>query len=561
MKRAMHLVFSWRLPSWWLLCASLLLAPAAQAQTDADDPPGRVGRLADIDGSVGWFDAEEGRWADAPRNRPLTAGDRLSTGRDSRATLQIGSTTIKLDEATEVQLRRVDDEQVQVMLQRGRIAVRVRSREVALETRIGTDEAWLQPQRAGFYRLDRDDDTTEASTWRGELKVMGGGEWLIEAGRRLQLWREQRGQVLQVRWSSTDDDRFAARVLAEDRDEERSASAAYVSPEMTGYEDLDRHGRWQQHPEYGAIWFPLAVQADWAPYRDGHWAWVRPWGWTWIDNAPWGFAPFHYGRWVSWRGHWGWVPGSYVARPVYAPALVGWLDGPSIGIGIHVGGPRLSWVPLAPWEPFRPSYRSSPRHHDRFNSPDQRRWQPPRERVTGGHVYGNQGVPNAVTVVPSDVLRRSPPALRGRGEPVPAVTPPPPRRERPWIMEGEGDRRESPRLPRPTVQQPPRSTAPAVISPPPEQRQPAPPREAREQPEPREPREQRGRMVMPAPVPAPTPAAPAAAPTPPPAPALRQAPAPRPVPAEAPRPREPQAAREPVRERGGNNTGGRQMVH
>ena len=24
-----------------------------------------------------------------------------------------------------------------------------------------------------------------------------------------------------------------------------------------------------------------------------------PWGWTWVDDAPWGFAPFHYGRWVN----------------------------------------------------------------------------------------------------------------------------------------------------------------------------------------------------------------------------------------------------------------------
>ena len=23
---------------------------------------------------------------------------------------------------------------------------------------------------------------------------------------------------------------------------------------------------------------------------------VRP-GWTWVDDAPWGWAPYHYGRW------------------------------------------------------------------------------------------------------------------------------------------------------------------------------------------------------------------------------------------------------------------------
>ena len=30
------------------------------------------------------------------------------------------------------------------------------------------------------------------------------------------------------------------------------------------------------------------------------WVWLRPWGWTWVDDAPWGFAPFHYGRWLWW---------------------------------------------------------------------------------------------------------------------------------------------------------------------------------------------------------------------------------------------------------------------
>ena len=39
----------------------------------------------------------------------------------------------------------------------------------------------------------------------------------------------------------------------------RSAAAMYVPPEMTGVEDLDRYGRWQQHPEYGAVWSPSGV--------------------------------------------------------------------------------------------------------------------------------------------------------------------------------------------------------------------------------------------------------------------------------------------------------------
>ena len=49
------------------------------------------------------------------------------------------------------------------------------------------------------------------------------------------------------------------------------------------------------------------------------------------------FAPFHYGRWVIWGGRWCWVPGGYVHRPVYAPALVGWVGTGGVSVSITLG--------------------------------------------------------------------------------------------------------------------------------------------------------------------------------------------------------------------------------
>jgi hypothetical protein len=135
-----------------------------------------------------------------------------------------------------------------------------------------------------------------------------------------------------------------------------SRTAQYVSPDVTGYEDLDDNGTWSSEAEYGYVWTPRAVAVDWSPYRYGRWAWVAPWGWTWIDDAPWGYAPFHYGRWAHVRDRWCWVPGPRHERAVYAPALVGW-----------VGGGGVAWFPLGPREVYVPARRYSRRYMDRVN--------------------------------------------------------------------------------------------------------------------------------------------------------------------------------------------------
>ena len=70
-----------------------------------------------------------------------------------------------------------------------------------------------------------------------------------------------------------------------------------------------QYGVMVRQPEYGQVWYPQ-VAPDWVPYREGSWAYVAPWGWTWVDSEPWGFAPFHYGRWADIGGRWGWVPGA-----------------------------------------------------------------------------------------------------------------------------------------------------------------------------------------------------------------------------------------------------------
>ncbi len=438
----------WQARSW---LAAITLAVAGFASTSAQaqgDPPGRVGRLADTQGSVSWFDHEQGQWAEAERNRPLTSGDRLSTGPQGRAELRIGSTVLRLGSGTEFEVLRLDDERLSFQLHSGSLGLRVRSREVAGQIDIVTAEARLAPLRSGHYRIDRIDDTTQAGSWRGELRVDDADGFTIGSGQRSELWREGASRELRQAWNSLPEDNFAQWALREDRRDERSASSRYVSPEMTGAEELERSGRWDRHPDYGAIWYPFEVRTGWAPYRYGRWAWVQPWGWTWVDEAPWGFAPFHYGRWLYWAGHWGWVPGVYVSQPVFAPALVAWVGGAHGGLSVSIGGPTVGWLPLAPREVFVPHYHHTPIYGDRINvgTPyDPHRGphapygpnggygpqRPPVQVPTGPIMYGNQGVPGAVTVVPRDALMQRQPVSRvvvdsraGQRAPVPVLNQP-----------------------------------------------------------------------------------------------------------------------------------------
>ena len=174
---------------------------------------------------------------------------------------------------------------------------------------------------------------------------------------------------------------------------------------------------------------PRGVSAEWAPYTTGHWAWVRPWGWTWVDDAPWGFAPFHYGRWVYHRNAWCWAPGTYVARPVYAPALVAWIGAPgaSVSLSIGAGAAAVGWFPLAPREVYVPAYRASPRYVQQVNIThvtnvtnittivNNRNGEADRRD------FANRKYAQAVTFVPADVMTRrqpvAPAAARMRNDP------------------------------------------------------------------------------------------------------------------------------------------------
>jgi hypothetical protein len=101
---------------------------------------------------------------------------------------------------------------------------------------------------------------------------------------------------------------------------------------------LDAHGSWVEDPTYGTVWVPNGneVGADFSPYETaGHWAYDDT-DYVWVSDYDWGWAPFHYGRWVYGGSGWLWIPGR-----VYAPAWVDWRLGAE-------GYPYVGWGPAYP---------------------------------------------------------------------------------------------------------------------------------------------------------------------------------------------------------------------
>lgn len=395
-----------------VLACALFLATPARA-----DPPGRIGRIAwlsdSASGAVSLYNPDTGESYSAPLNHPLTSGDVLTTGPNSQAEIQIGSMTVRLDSDTTLDFSRIDDEQVRLYLSEGRVIAKLPSRDVVREFELSTLNGRFNANDAGIYRFDADANSSSATAYYGSLHFESNDNTLeIRAGQSAQFWQTgQSGDQTRYRLSTAINDNFTQWSAARDRRPVSTAYSRYVSPEMTGAEDLDAYGSWSQNTEYGAIWYPRAVAPDWAPYRNGHWAWVAPWGWSWVAYEPWGFAPFHYGRWVHHRGAWGWVPGVRVARPAYSPAMVAWIGSPGIGISIAIGTtPTVGWFPLAPHEVYVPAYRSSPKYVRHINVTHVTHINNVTEIVNRPqHVvqktrYAHREQPRAVTFVPADVV-------------------------------------------------------------------------------------------------------------------------------------------------------------
>jgi hypothetical protein len=394
---------------------------AAIQNTPNTDPPGRVARLNYMAGTVTTEPAGATDWSYAQVNRPLTTGDQLWNDQNSRSELHIGSTAVRLDQSTSLDILNLDDNSAQLKIAQGTLSARVRELAPGSSYEIDTPNVALGLNGPGDYRVDvaPDGSSTTVTVRSGSATVYGdSGQVPVAAGQQIRFAGTNLQQVADNGAPGLDGfDQWAA---SRDAAEDRSVSARYVSRDIPGYEDLDANGTWRSSPQYGEVWVPRATPVGWAPYHDGHWVWQAPWGWTWVDDAPWGFAPYHYGRWAYVDDSWAWVPGPVVvsAPPVYAPALVAFVGGGgggvNWGVSLAIGGAvaaGVAWFPLGPGEPWHPNWGGhsnwSPAYYNRVNNTSVVNHYNHNVNVTNVNVtnihntYINYRAPGGVTAVPA----------------------------------------------------------------------------------------------------------------------------------------------------------------
>ncbi len=421
-------------------------ADAAPAGPNAGDPPARVGRLASLAGTVSFHTAGQDHWDAAIQNYPVTSGDAFWTEPQAAAAIEIGSTHIALSEQSEFDVDTLDNTALAATEPQGEVYLRVPMVANGETYTITTPRGSVAINAVGRIEIaagDTDTPTTvtvvdgsatvtgpnlslsvgahQTATITGTENFQGSvGAETDDAFLTAQLQLEQQLPPLaNAQPASSANATATATVQAPATAAVQApATAAYTPPpvvqEMTGASDLETQGSWADTSNYGHVWYP-PVQRDWVPYRDGHWGYVAPWGWTWIDNSSWGFAPFHYGRWVDVDDRWGWTPiaageteavaePGYYAGPVYSPALVSFVGiGAAAAVGFAAGlalsggfGGNVGWVPLGYREPYFPPYYVSRPYLAGIN-----RFYVPRPTLTNitnnyTRIYNNNSVHNTV---------------------------------------------------------------------------------------------------------------------------------------------------------------------
>jgi len=339
-------------------------ASQQEQQQQAASQPG-VARVSWIRGDVSTQRGDNGEWVAAIVNTPISQDDRVSTGDQSRAELQLDyADTLRMSDRVTVKIATLSRSQILLQVGQGLTTYTV-NRGAEASSEIDTPNASIRPfgGEGEFRILVNSDAETEVIVRRGSADISTPqGSTRVDAGQMITIAGTDDPQYKVAQAPSRDDwdnwnsDRNRTFANAEGP---RRTNRYY-----TGSEDLDPYGRWTTVPDYGQVWVPN-VAPGWAPYRAGRWVWQPYFGWTWVSYEPWGWAPYHYGRWLPYGAGWAWWPGPVAVYPAYypvwAPAYVSFFGfgggvGFGVGFGFGFGFGQVGWLPCGPGDWYHPWY-------------------------------------------------------------------------------------------------------------------------------------------------------------------------------------------------------------
>jgi hypothetical protein len=335
-----------------------------------DEPSSRVGRLAYLQGTVSFHDNDQSDWQPALLNSPITAGDALWTEPKARSEVSIAGTRVRMDSATMLNMVALDDQVTRMELEQGRVDIKTFAYDNRQPYEVVTPRGTVTIQQQGDYYVEAGStqDPTRLGVREGgaQLATANGQIVAVRAGEVVEISGD--GSAPQLSTIKTAPPPMPTQWAERDRQVSYDKPPQYLSTDVTGYEDLNRYGTWQNDPEYGQVWHVNSPPAGWAPYTTGRWVSDPVYGWTWVDEQPWGFAPYHYGRWAQRNDRWFWVPPDRQQPAVYAPALVAFMGG--LELAQALGGQNrqpVGWFPLGPREVYVPPYSMNRDYYRRIN--------------------------------------------------------------------------------------------------------------------------------------------------------------------------------------------------
>ena len=252
------------------------------------------------------------------------------------------------------------------LTQKEKDPVRINTSEVIEKEEINTDE--IEQQSSESLLIEKIEKlTSRINELEAELINQQAEEEALkfenELNEEISNEEEEALDIKQASINSNDEPApKALPVLSDDLFPKQSAQT--IEPELPSFtpdvkarhdfgEALEPYGNWMHTHEYGDVWKPrIQNPTIWAPYTVGRWHYTEL-GWHFTSSEPWGWACYHYGRWVRYRTvGWCWVPGRE-----WAPAWVSWRTSPR-----HIG-----WSPLPPSATW--NHHSGIRHwaDNRFN--------------------------------------------------------------------------------------------------------------------------------------------------------------------------------------------------